>query len=61
LSSSSTAFAVLFDASGIPVYAERGQIGKSILPGGTAEVTVGDFTFNGSYSSIQVIIGVVIN
>jgi hypothetical protein len=61
LSSSSTAFVVIFDSSGTPVFAERGQIGKSILPGGSGEVTVGDFTYNGNYSSIQVLIGVVLN
>jgi hypothetical protein len=57
----STAFVVIFDSSGTPVFAERGQIGKSILPGGSGEVTVGDFTYNGNYSSIQVLIGVVLN
>jgi hypothetical protein len=61
LNSSSTAFAVVFDSSGNPIYAERGFIGKSVLPGGSAEVSVGDFTFNGSYSSIQVLIGVVLD
>jgi hypothetical protein len=61
LNSSSTAFAVLFDSNGIPVYAERGMIGKSVLPGGATEISIGDFTFNGSYASIEVIIGIVLD
>jgi len=58
LGSSSKAFAVVFNASGIPVYAESGFIGKSVLPGGKTEVTIGDFTFNGDYSYILVTIGI---
>jgi hypothetical protein len=57
LSKSSTAYAVLMDASGIPIYAARGFFDKAILPGGTAEIIIGDdFTFNGQVSSIQVTI-----
>jgi hypothetical protein len=58
LNSSSKAFAVVFNASGVPIYAESGFIGKSVLPGGQAEITVGDFTFNGEYSYVLVTIGV---
>jgi hypothetical protein len=58
IGSSSKAFAVIFNAAGVPVYAKNGFIGKSVLPGGQAEITFGDFTFNGEYSSIQVTIGV---
>jgi len=58
LSSSSKAFAVVFNSSGVPIYAESGRIGTSVLPGGQAEITVGDFTFNGDYSYILVTIGV---
>jgi flagellar hook-length control protein FliK len=58
LSSSSKAFAVVFNSSGVPIYAESGRIGMSVLPGGQTEVTVGDFTFNGEYSYILVTIGV---
>jgi hypothetical protein len=58
LGSASKAFAVVLNASGQPVYAASGFIGKSILPGGQAEVTIDDFTFNGDYSSIQVTIGI---
>ena len=58
LSSSSKAFAVVFNSSGVPIYAESGRIGISVLPGGQAEITVGDFTFNGDYSYILVTIGV---
>jgi hypothetical protein len=58
LGSSSKAFAVVFNASGIPVYAESGFIGKSVLPGGQTEVTIGDFTFNGDYSYILVTVGI---
>jgi hypothetical protein len=60
ISKSSTAFAVLFDSSGIPVYVARGNLDKSVLPGGSAEVLIGDdFTFTGSAASIEVIIGTV--
>jgi hypothetical protein len=58
LDSSSKAFAVVFNSSGVPIYAESGFIGKSVLPGGQAEIIVGDFTFNGEYSYILVTIGV---
>lgn len=58
LASSSKAFAVIFNSAGVPVYAESGFIGKSVLPGGQTEITFGDFTFSGDYSSIQVTIGV---
>ena len=58
LGSSSKAFAVVFNSAGVPVYAVSGFIGKSLLPGGQAEITVGDFTFNGEYSYILVTIGV---
>ena len=58
LNSSSKAFAVVFNASGVPVYGESGRIGISVLPGGQAEITFGDFTFNGDYSYILVTIGV---
>jgi nucleoid-associated protein YgaU len=58
LGSSSKAFAVVFNSSGVPIYAEYGFIGKSVLPGGQTEITVGDFTFNGEYSYILVTIGV---
>ena len=58
LGSSSKGFAVVFNSSGVPIYAESGFIGKSVLPGGQAEITVGDFTFNGEYSYILVTIGV---
>ncbi len=58
IGSSSKAYAVVFNAAGIPVYGESGSIGKSVLPGGQAEITFGDFTFNGEYSYIQVTIGV---
>ncbi len=58
IGSSSKAYAVIFNAAGAPVYAKNGFIGKSVLPGGQAEITFGDFTFNGEYSSIQVTIGV---
>lgn len=58
IGSSSKAFAVVFNAAGVPVYAKNGFIGKSVLPGGQAEITFGDFTFNGEYSSVQVVIGV---
>jgi hypothetical protein len=51
-------FAVVFNTSGVPIYAESGFIGKSVLPGGQAEITVGDFTFNGEYSYILVTVGV---
>jgi hypothetical protein len=61
LSASSTAFAVLFNSNGVPVYAERGMIGKSVLPGGTTEISIGDFTFNGSYATLEVIIGIVLD
>ena len=60
ISKSSTAFAVLFDSAGIPVYVARGNLDKSVLPGGSAEVLIGDdFTFNGSAASIEVTIGTV--
>lgn len=60
ISKSSTAFAVLFDSAGIPVYVARGNLDKSILPGGSAEVLIGDdFTFNASATSIEVTIGTV--
>ena len=58
LASSSKAFAVIFNSAGVPVYAESGFIGESVLPGGQTEITFGDFTFSGDYSSIQVTIGV---
>jgi hypothetical protein len=58
LSSSSKAFAVVFNSSGVPIYAESGRIGISVLPGGQAEITFGDFTFNGDYSYISVTISV---
>jgi flagellar hook-length control protein FliK len=58
LASSSKAFAVIFNSAGVPVYAESGFIEKSVLPGGQTEITFGDFTFSGDYSSIQVTIGV---
>jgi hypothetical protein len=58
LGSSSKGFAVVFNSSGVPIYAESGYIGKSVLPGGQAEITLGDFTFNGEFSYILVTIGV---
>lgn len=62
ISKSSTAFAVLFDAAGTPIYVARGFLDKSILPGGSTEVLIGDdFTFNGVASSIAVTIGTVIS
>jgi len=55
LSDGSQGFAVLLDSSNTPVYAVSGRLGVMVLPGGSAEVTIGsDFTFNGSYSSIEV-------
>ena len=57
LSKSSTAYAVLLDSSGTPIYAARGFFDKAILPGGSAEIIIGDdFTFNGQAASIQVTI-----
>lgn len=46
--------AFFFDANGIPIYATRGYIEKSILPGGTTEVIFGNFSFDGSYASLEV-------
>ena len=61
LSDSTKCFAVLLNSSNIPVYAIWGRLGKSVLPGGTAEVTIGsDFTFNGQYSSIEISLGPVV-
>lgn len=61
LSDSTKCFAVLLNSSNIPVYATWGRLGKSVLPGGTAEVTIGsDFTFNGQYSSIEISLGPVV-
>ena len=57
MSKSSTAYAVLFDSAGNPIYAARGFFDKAVLPGGSADITIGDdFTFNGQVSSIQVTI-----
>jgi len=57
LSASSQAYVVLLNSEGVPIYADRGSIRTAILPGGTAEITIGQFSFTGSYSSIQVAIG----
>ncbi len=55
ISKSSTAYAVLLDASGVPIYAVRGFFDKAILPGGSANIILGSsFTFNGQVASIQV-------
>jgi len=57
LSKSSKAFAVLLDSSGTPIYAAWGFLDKAVLPGGSAEVLIGDdFTFNGTPASIVVTI-----
>jgi hypothetical protein len=57
LSKSSSAYAVLLDANGVPVYVARGFFDKAILPGGATEITIGDdFTFNGTFASIEVTI-----
>jgi hypothetical protein len=57
ISKSSTGYAVLLDFSGNPIYAVRGFFDKAILPGGSAEITLGsDFTFNGQVGSIEVTI-----
>lgn len=62
LSKSSTAYAVLFNESGVPVYATRGFFDKAVLPGGSVEVLIGgDFTFNGSAASIAVTIATVVS
>jgi hypothetical protein len=58
LSEGTKCFAVLLNSSNTPVYAIWGRMGKSVLPGGSAEVTIGsDFTFNGQYSSIEISLG----
>ena len=61
ISKSSTGHAVIFDSSGTPIYVARGFLDKSVLPGGSAEVLIGDdFTFNGTAASIVVTIGTVV-
>ena len=55
LSKSSSADAVLLDASGTPLYAASGFFDKAILPGGSADIIIGDdFTYNGTFASIEV-------
>jgi hypothetical protein len=57
LSKSSSAYAVLLDSNGVPVYTARGFFDKAILPGGTTEIIIGDdFSFNGTFASIEVTI-----
>jgi hypothetical protein len=61
VSGASKAYAVVFNAAGVPIYAESGYIGRVILPGEQTQVAFGDFTFNGEYSYIQITLGVYIS
>jgi hypothetical protein len=56
LSGSSTAYIVLLDSAGSPIYAVRGFLNQAILPGGSADISIGDFSFGGQVASIQITI-----